>query len=122
MADILIIDDDGAVRATLRKVLERAGHDVREAEEGHAGGKAIETRLPDLVITDLIMPGKEGIETIVDLREEYPELKILAISGGGAIDPGGPLEDARLFGADRTMAKPFSMDELIRTVDELLVG
>lgn len=120
MADILIIDDDPAIRGTVRKVLERDGHDVREAPDGASGVAEIERRVPDLVITDLIMPEKEGIETILEVREKLPDLRILAMSGGGSMDPGEALLDAELFGADATLAKPFSVDVLRSKVDELL--
>lgn len=120
MADIIIIDDDDALRKTLGKVLERAGHDVREAADGVKGVELIHASVPDLVITDLFMPEKEGIETIMELREAYPELRILAVSGGGSVDAGGPLMDAELFGADASLAKPFGVDELRSMVEDLL--
>lgn len=121
MADILIIDDDDALRGTMRKILERNGHDVREASDGLKGVDRIRERVPDLVVLDLIMPEKEGIETIMELREEYPELRILAVSGGGSVlGAGGALEDAMLFGADASLAKPFTVDALRGAVEELL--
>ena len=120
MADILIIDDDPAVRSTVRKVLERAGHTIREAEDGDVGLRLFREEAPDLVITDLFMPDKDGIETIQELREHAPEAKILAMSGGASVEPEGPLSDAEVFGADASLAKPFSLDELQGKVDALL--
>lgn len=122
MALILIIDDDDALRATMRKILERAGHEVRDAADGDRGLKIFREEGPDLVITDIIMPEKEGIETIQELREEDPELPILAVSGGGRADPSEPLTDAMLLGADETLAKPFGVDELREMVERLLGG
>ena len=120
MSDILIIDDDDALRATVRKVLERDGHSVREAADGAEGLEAIESDPPDLVITDLFMPEKEGIETILELRESHPDLRILAVSGGGRVGPGGPLSDAEALGADASLAKPFDVEELRGVVERLL--
>jgi len=123
MARILVIDDDPAIRTTLRKVLEREGHSIREAPDGQAGIDEVDREAPELVIVDLIMPEKEGIETIMELRERHPELTILAISGGGlSTDPSGPLSDAKVLGADGSLAKPFTVERLIRTVDEMLNG
>lgn len=122
MALILIIDDDAALRATVRKILERAGHEVRDAGDGDRGLRIFREEGADLVITDIIMPEKEGIETIQELREADPDLPILAISGGGRADPSEPLTDARLLGADETLAKPFDVDELRKTVEHLLGG
>lgn len=121
MAYILIIDDDLAIRGVIRKILEREGHEVGEAEDGYQGVEDIRRRVPDLVITDLIMPEKEGIETILELREGHPELRILAISGGGTVaDREGLLFDAEALGADATLAKPFSIEGLVEKVDDLL--
>lgn len=120
MANILIIDDDAALRGTMRKILERAGHRVREAPDGARGIMLYREEAADVVVTDLIMPEKEGIETIIELREEYPGVRILAVSGGGSIDPGGPLTDATYLGADAALAKPFTVEELQDAVARLL--
>lgn len=122
MALILVIDDDDALRATVRKVLERSGHEVRDASDGDRGLTIFREEDVDLVITDIIMPEKEGIETIQELREADPDLPILAISGGGRAHPSEPLTDARLLGADETLAKPFDVDDLRTTVERLLGG
>lgn len=120
MAYILIIEDDDQLRQTLRQILERDGHEVEEAADGEAGVDVLRQGIPDLVVTDLIMPRKEGIETIQELRREYPGLRILAVSGGGMMAPGGPLADAEFFGADASLAKPFSLQAFRDTVAGLL--
>jgi two-component system, chemotaxis family, chemotaxis protein CheY len=122
MADIVVIDDDPALRGTIRKILERGGHTVREAGDGDAGLRMVEEAQPDLVVTDLLMPEKEGIETIMELCDRYPRVRIIAISGAGGVDDPGPLVDAELFGAHATLPKPFSVDTLLRVVGEVLDG
>jgi DNA-binding response OmpR family regulator len=120
VAEILIIDDDHALRAVMRRILQREGHTVRDAEDGERGLREVNANLPDIVITDLIMPEKEGIETIQALRSDFPELKILAISGAGSSEEGGPLMDAELLGADSSLPKPFTPAELVGAVSALL--
>ena len=121
MARILIIDDDDQFRSMLRKMLEKAGYnDIEEATNGSIGMKLFREDPFDVVITDIIMPDKEGIETIIELTDDYPQIKIIAMSGGGRIGPQDYLETAKRLGASRTMAKPFNYSELIDTVHELL--
>ena len=121
MADILIIDDDEALRSTIRKILQRQGHAVREAGDGSSGLALMRESTPDLVITDLYMPGKEGIETILELRAEDPNLPILAVSGGGVTMTAGlSLSDAEALGANASLAKPFSLEAFNEVVDRLL--
>ena len=121
MARILVIDDDDAVRATIRRVLERAGYLVEVAVNGADGIRFYRAAPHDLVITDLYMPEKEGIETIQELRAERPDLPILAVSGGILGDKSG-LTDAELFGASATLAKPFTTEQLQSTVARLLAS
>jgi two-component system, chemotaxis family, chemotaxis protein CheY len=120
MAYILIIDDDPSLRTTMRRILERGGHLVQEAENGLTGLAAVEADPPDLVVTDLFMPEKEGIETIVELRDRYPHIGVVAVSGALGGDDGGPLLDAELFGADATLAKPFDVQTFLETVERVL--
>jgi len=121
MARILIIDDDNQFRAMLRIMLENTGYkDIEEAENGYIGMKLIRKSSFDLVITDIIMPDKEGIETIIELKKDFPAIKIIAISGGGKIGPDGYLVMAGHLGAHRTMEKPFQQSELLEAVRELL--
>ena len=120
MASVLVIDDDPAMRSTLRRILERDGHEVREAEDGDRGIRTFRAQPTDIVITDVLMPGKEGIETIVELREEAPEVRILVISGGGSMRVEAMLDDATAIGADASLAKPFTIDQLRNAVAALL--
>ncbi len=117
---ILVIDDEEKIRELLCKVMERAGHEVIEAENGRIGQRLFEAEPTDLVITDLIMPEQEGIETIQALKAKYPTVKIIAISGGGRLEPAGYLSAAEGLGADRVFAKPFNIKELTDAVNELL--
>lgn len=120
MTSILVIDDDAAVRRMLRQMLEGAGYEVVEAADGAIGLDLYNKRPVDLVITDILMPEKEGIETILALRKTAPEVKILAISGGGRMNKGDLLSTAEFFGAVRTLAKPFARKELLGMVQETL--
>ena len=120
MARILIIDDEDELRSMLRQMLEQAGHEVTEAVNGAEGIKLYEQDRPDLVITDIIMPEKEGVETIIALRRADPDLPIIAISGGGRLQATDFLTMARKLGARRTLSKPFRRDQLLEAVDECL--
>jgi CheY-like chemotaxis protein len=123
MALILIIDDDVQVLALLRKVLEREGHEVIEAPNGRAGLELYFESQADLVITDIFMPEKEGVETILSLRKRRPNAKIIAISGGDRfVGADRPLNVARLLGAQRTFTKPVNLKELVEAVGELLAA
>jgi CheY-like chemotaxis protein len=121
VARILLIDDEQAVRVLLTWMLTKAGHDVIAASDGADAARLYRANHPDLVITDILMPEKEGIETIIELRRDFPDVKIIAISGGGAtMTQGVCLHLARRLGAERTLEKPMSYEELIRAVDEVL--
>ena len=122
MAKILIIDDDASLRKTMMKIVALAGHTAHEAKDGEVGLALFKAGHYDLVVTDLLMPEKEGIETIIELRSEKPDVKILAVSGGLLLDPVGPLEDAESLGADASLPKPFSVDEFSKVVESLLGG
>jgi len=117
---ILVIDDDETIREILRAILEREGYRVLEAPDGGEGLKQFTETPTDLVITDLIMPGKEGIETIRDLRRKFPDVKIIAVSGGGRIGPDSYLKMAKGVGALRTLSKPFDRLALLKAVEEVL--
>jgi YesN/AraC family two-component response regulator len=120
MARILIVDDDDQVRAFLKALLERSGHEVIEAGDGVEAISRYRADPSDIIITDIVMPEKEGIETIVELRGEFPDVKIIAISGGGRIAAHDYLNWARKFGVRHTFVKPVDHRELLAAVDELL--
>lgn len=117
---ILLIDDEIEVRATVSRLLQRAGYEVVTAANGAEALSTARFVRADLIITDLLMPEKEGFETIAELRREFPELPVIAVSGGGVVDPGSYLTLAQKLGADRALAKPFGFQELLSAVRELL--
>jgi len=119
MARILVIEDDEAYRLLLAKVLIEAGYDVVEAADGNEGLKAAWSKSPNLVITDLVMPGKEGIETITELRRSLPSTSVIAMSGAGHAST--YLQLASKLGAHYALAKPFPRDALLAAVDKVLV-
>lgn len=120
MARILITDDDNVIRRMVRQVLEKEGYEVVEAPDGAQGLELYRKMRCDLVIADIIMPEKEGIGMIGELMREFPNAKIIAISGGGRVSPADYLKIARDFGAMRTLVKPIRKDELLKDVRELL--
>ncbi len=116
MKHILIIDDDNDMRTILDEVLSLAGYKTTVAAEGNEGLHHFQNSTFDLIITDLIMPGKEGIETIIEVKKVNTETKIIAISGGGRIDAADHLSVASKIGADATLAKPFRNHEILKLV------
>jgi len=121
MASILIIDDDPVIRALVSSSLEAQGHTVIEAADGQAGVKAFDGARIELVVTDIVMPVQEGIETIGAIRRLSPTVPILAISGSRTVGRYGDyLHAAAVLGATATLPKPFSAESLIEMIDELL--
>ncbi len=122
MAKILIVDDDPDIMESKRVVLESAGYEIMVASDGKKGISAFREKLPDLVITDILMPEKEGLEIIRELKRDFPEVKIIAISGGVNIKPEEEdyLKMAKQFGAIRTLTKPIEQEELLEAVRECL--
>jgi CheY-like chemotaxis protein len=119
--NILIIEDDELIRDVLKQLLEREGYNVTTARNGKIGIELFQAEPSDLVITDLIMPEKEGIETIRELRKDYPDLKIIAISGGGnIIAPTEYLNIAQRLGVQKTLSKPFKTEEILEAIRQLL--
>ena len=117
MATILVIDDEEFVLDALRMTLESGGHDVFEASDGEEGVSEFElmvkrSNAPDIVIVDILMPKKDGYQTIVEIKEIVPDVHIIAISGGGDIDPKLILGISSMIGADRILSKPFMPDDL----------
>jgi two-component system cell cycle response regulator CpdR len=122
MGKILNIDDEPYILLMLKKMLEKAGYEVDLAANGREGLELFVKESADLVITDIIMPDKEGLELILEMKKLSPELKIIAISGGGRISPESYLECARHFGAERVFQKPFRQQELVSAVGELMAS
>ena len=127
MARILIVDDDGMMRQMVREMLERAGHDVAESGAGDDGVRLFERNRFDLVITDLFMPPKGGLEVIKELKAITPGVKIIAITGVEVSGTGyrhdvDPRQLALEAGACHTFRKPFGQDEMLAAIDEILAG
>jgi CheY-like chemotaxis protein len=120
MPRILVVEDDVPFREMLRKTLERAGYEVQEAQNGNGALELYRQQPSDLIIMDLVMPEKEGIETILEFRRLNPALKIIAISGGGEMNPKVTLAMAQKLGARRTLAKPFATQELLGAIADVL--
>jgi CheY-like chemotaxis protein len=122
MPRILVVDDEPAIRLLMRRTLTSAGYEVDEAPDGAAALEIYSREPSTLVVTDLVMPGKEGLETIIELRRRDPAVRIIAISGGGEGQRGLEqyLKTARLLGAIRVLQKPFSPQELLDAVAEVL--
>jgi DNA-binding NtrC family response regulator len=120
MSRILLVDDDEPFRKMLRLTLTKLGYDVSEAADGRAALRLHAATPADVVITDLIMPEREGLEIIMELHRKQPGLKIIAMSGGGRINAKDFLAIAKVFGASRTFTKPFATSALAAAVAELL--
>lgn len=120
MERILIIDDEAPIRSMIRLILERAGYAVAEASDGVEGIRCFREAPADLIITDLIMPNKDGIGLILELKKEFSNAKIIAMSGGGLNRPEGYLRGAQKLGAAYTLSKPINRQELLRAVKDTL--
>ncbi|KAB2887928.1 MAG: response regulator [Desulfobulbaceae bacterium] len=120
MPDILVIDDDDSFRSMLCKMLARAGYSVLDSQDGRRAAAMVREHAIPLVVTDLIMPDQEGIETIIQLRREFPDVKIVAISGGGRGSSDIYLDSAMRLGATRCFAKPFKTEPFLQAIRELL--
>ncbi len=118
--DILIVDDEEQMRLALRRMLEREGYSVREAENGDKAIRIHREKQADLIITDIIMPDKEGLGTIVEIKNEFPNTKIFAMSGGGKNAPEQYLRMATGLGVDRVFIKPFNREKILSAVAEVL--
>lgn len=121
MSRVLVIDDDAQMRDMLKQTLERAGHEVVDAADGEKGMELYRTNPTDVVVTDLIMPHKDGMETIIELKREFPTVNIIAISGGSrAIDPRDYLFYTAQLGVRHTFTKPFDAQDIIDAIDTLV--
>ena len=122
MPKILVIDDDALVRASIVLLLMDAGYQVSSAENGALGMAVFRSEQPDLIITDIIMPEQEGIQTITEIRKDKSDAKIIAISGGARVGHADFLKIALVLGAMATISKPFDQDELLTLVKDCLAG
>jgi len=121
MTRVLLIEDNAAMRELLRTILEKENYEVLEAADGDVGTQLFRNQRPDVVLTDIMMPKKNGLETIRDLRQEWPQVKIIAMSGGGyKVTQQRVLRTAEDLGALQTLAKPFSCQALLRAVAAVL--
>ena len=121
MARILVIEDDGMLRSMLKQMLEHECHDVLVASDGLEASRLYQKNPLDLIITDVLMPEKDGLEVIMEIRAKMPQVKIIAISGGGRISHTDYLVAARRLGAQKTLSKPFVRRDLLDALKELLV-
>jgi CheY-like chemotaxis protein len=118
MARILIIEDDPDMRSLLSEVIGDVGHEVFVAADGEEGLRALEKEAPDVLITDIVMPEKDGLEVLLALRSKKPRFKIIAISGTPA--QWMVLRTAEDLGAHKTLAKPFTRNEIVDLIDDVL--
>jgi DNA-binding NtrC family response regulator len=120
MARILIVDDEPSILSIMARILARLGHESEQATNGKEALRQMGDRPADVVITDLIMPETEGIETIAAIRKRWPGTRIIAMSGGGRQSPTPYLAVAASLGADATLAKPFQMADLAAVLGRVL--
>lgn len=123
MAKILLVDDEDSVRVLLKEMLRMSNHEITEAKNGREAYEKYCAQPADLIITDLVMPDKSGIDLIMELKEKDPNARILAISGGGGITGRFDyLPIAQLLGANCVLKKPFQMNDLCSRVEEILAA
>ncbi len=117
MPSVLVVDDQDQVRQLIRETLEQAGYEVEEARNGKEGVERYRAKSPDLVIMDLLMPDQDGLEAIMTLRREFPDTRVIAMTGASdTIGVLNLLDVAKLFGARRTLQKPFELNVLLDAV------
>ncbi|OHC76111.1 MAG: hypothetical protein A3G18_05680 [Rhodospirillales bacterium RIFCSPLOWO2_12_FULL_58_28] len=116
MTHVLVIDDEEMVRKTIKMILEKVGFEVSLAGNGKQGMEMVVSRPPELIITDMIMPEMDGVETTMEIRSKYPDIKIVAISGGGRVHNLDFLKYAKEMGAHAILPKPFTKEELLGAV------
>lgn len=120
MAKILLVEDDDLVRDMLMQVLQRATHEVQTASDGEEATEILKTMEPDIMIADLIMPKKSGITLISEVKNKHPKMEIIAISGGGRLDPTGYLDLSESLGATVSFEKPVDKSALLMAIELLL--
>lgn len=120
MARVLLIDDEADLLAPMEMALAAADHEVTALSDGAEALREVDAADFDLVVTDIVMPRTDGLETLRELRRDNPDLKIIAISGGGLMDPAYHLRMAEGLGATRTLTKPFALKTLVQAVEDLV--
>jgi DNA-binding response OmpR family regulator len=120
MQNILVVDDEEIIRNLINIILKQAGYCVRMACNGEEASQLLNQSVPELLITDLVMPEKSGTQLIQEVRSQHPAIPIIALSGAQSDQPGVYLEMAKSFGANYVLAKPFSLGELLGLVKEAL--
>lgn len=120
MAKILLVEDDVLVRDMLVQMLQRASHEVISASNGDEATDVLKTQHPDIMVTDIIMPKKSGITLISEVRNQHPDMEIIAISGGGRLDPTGYLDLSESLGASVSFEKPVDKSALLMAIDLLI--
>jgi len=122
MTKILLVEDDELVRDMLVQMLQRAGHEVESATNGEEAAEKLKHIKPDVMVTDIIMPKKSGITLISEVKDKHPKMEIIAISGGGRLDPTGYLDLSESLGAAVSFEKPVDKSALLTAIDLLLHG
>ena len=120
MPKILVIDDDSQCLTMVRRILEADGHEIYDSQDAKSGHELFNVVKPDVVITDILMPGVDGIELIRRLRQEQQDVPIIAISGGGHCPPALYLRSSQYLGATLTLSKPFRREQLLECVKKAL--
>jgi CheY-like chemotaxis protein len=119
MAYVLVVDDDAAFRSAVCRVLRVAGHVTDEAVDGAHALTLIGLKTPDVVVTDMLMPERDGVQLIRTVKQQWPAVRLLAVSGRRAFAEFDILQMAMMVGADATVAKPLDGDELLAAVNSL---
>lgn len=122
MAKILLVEDDDLVRDMLTQVLQRSSHEVISVTNGEEATECLKKETPDIMVTDIIMPKKSGISLISEVKNRHPNLEVIAISGGGRLDPTGYLDLSETLGASVSFEKPIDNTALLMAIDLLLHG
>lgn len=120
MPRVLVADDDPAIRDTLKRGLAANGYEVRVAADGIEALEMLEHEDFDIVVSDINMPSMDGIELLIQVVEERPAIKVIAMSGGGIFPKRELLTDARMLGAVDILEKPFDLRELLRCIEDTL--
>lgn len=120
MARVIVIDDQEPIRRIVRSALERAGHEVLEAGDGELGLQLLERHAADVVVSDIFMPGMDGIQMLRQIRKQFPDVKVIVMSGGDSTGMLDLRRDAELLGAVKSLPKPFTTHEIVAIVNSVL--